>query len=266
MRETESMMDASSIDSRNSGWKALYKLGGVAAVLAVFVFRRNLGAELTALRGFWPSVVPETLPVNVAGWYELLQRNPLVGLTLLEAFDLVEYALVGLIFLAVCVALWQVSRSAMLVATASGLAGIIVYFSSNQAFTLLALSEHYAAAASEAQRVLYLAAGEASLAIYNPVAFLQGTGIYLSMFLVPLAGLIYSLVMLRSNVFNKATAVIGILANGIILTYFLFLAFAPTWLVIPFVLSAPFRVAWYFLIAIKLFKLGGKPTLEKHPM
>jgi hypothetical protein len=252
------MMDTSSIESRYFNWKPLYRVGGVAALLAVFVFRRNLGAELTALRSFWPSAVPETLPVNAAGWYELLQRNPLVGLTLLEVFDLAEYALVGLMFLAMCIALWQISRSAMLVATVSGLAGIIVYFSSNQAFALLSLSMQYKAATSEAQRIAYQAAGEALLAVNNPAVLYQGTGIYLSMLLVPMAGLIYSLVMLRSKVFNKATAVTGILANGIILTYFLFLAFAPTWLVLPYVLSAPLRVAWYFLIAIKLFKLCEK--------
>ena len=76
------------------------------------------------------------------------------------------------------------------------------------------------------------------------------------MFLVPLAGLIMSLVMLRDCIFNKATGVTGILANGLILCYFPVLAFAPSMLVLPFVLSAPLRVAWYFMLALKLFKLG----------
>jgi hypothetical protein len=242
----------------NPPWSALYKTGGIAALLAVFVFRRNLGAELMALQSVWPAAVPESLPVNSAGWFGLLQQNPLVGLILLEVFDVVEYALVGLIFLALCVALWQVNRSAMLIATVCGWAGIVVYFSSNQAFALLSLSERYTASAAEAQRAAYLAAGEALLTINNPALLHQGAGIYLTMFLVPLAGLIYSLVMFRSNIFNQPTAVTGILANGIILTYFIALAFAPAWLVLPFVLSAPLRIAWYFLIAIKLFKLGRK--------
>jgi len=250
------MTDETIVETRASTWNALYKVGGIAALLAVFVFRRNLGAELMALRSFWPSAVPETLPINAAGWFDLLQQNPLVGLTLLEVFDLVEYALVGLIFLALCVALWQVSRSAMLVATVGGLAGIIVYFNSNQAFALLSLSEQTIATTTDAQRAAFLNAGEALLAINNPAVLYQGTGIYLSMFLIPMAGLIFSIVMLRSNVFNKATAVTGVLANGIILGYFVALTFAPTLIVLPFVLSAPFRVIWYFLLAIKLFKLG----------
>jgi hypothetical protein len=243
----------------NREWSTLYKVGGVAALLAVFVFRRNLGAELTLLSSFVPGV-PKTLPVDAAEWFVLLHQYPLVGLTLLQVFDLVEYALVGLIFLAVCVALWQVNRGVMLVTTVGGLAGIMAYFVSNQAFTMLSLSERYAAAATETQRAFYLAAGEALLAWSNPGVLYQGTGIYVSMFLVPLAGLTISLVMLRSNVFNKATVVTGVIANGVVLGYFVVLAFAPMLLALPFVLSAPFRVTWYFLIAIKLFQLGKENT------
>jgi hypothetical protein len=239
----------------NSAWKALFRLGGIAALLAVFVFRRNLSAELQALRGLGLFSVPG-MPVSITGWFALLQNNPLVGLTLLNVFDLVEYALVGLIFLAVCAALWQTDRSATLVATVCGLVGIIVYFASNQAFALLALSQRYAVATSDIPRASILAAGEALLAINNPGALYQGTGIYVCMLLVPLAGLSMSLVMLRGTIFNKASAVTGILANGLILCYFPVLAFAPAMLVFPFVLSAPLRVTWYFLLALRLFKLG----------
>ena len=42
-------------------WKILYMLGAIAALLAVFVFRRNMGAELTAFRGFGVFTVPETV-------------------------------------------------------------------------------------------------------------------------------------------------------------------------------------------------------------
>ena len=239
----------------NFAWKTLYRLGGIAAMLAVFVFRRNLGAELMLLRGLIPAV-PAVLPADAAGWFDLLHQHPLIGLTLLEVFDLVEYALVGVVFLSVCVALWKVNRSAVLVATALGWAGILTYFASNQAFALLALSGRYAAATSQIQQASYLAAGEALLAINNPGAFHQGTGIYVCMFLVPLAGLSMSVIMLRGDTFNKATAVTGILANSLILCYFPILAFAPSLIVLPFVLSAPLRVIWYFLLALRLFKLA----------
>jgi hypothetical protein len=246
-------IDEKNMNSENSAWKSLYRIGGIAALLAVFVFRRNLGAELWAFNGFGLFTVPETMPARAAEWFALLQSDSFVGLTLLNIFDLVEYALLGLIFLAACAALWQTSRSATLLATVCGLAGIIVYFASNQAFAMFALSEQYAAAITEAQHAGFLAAGEALLALHE-----HGTGIYISLFLVLLAGLIISVVMLNSNVFSKATAVTGILANGFNLAYFIVLPCAPTLLALPFVLAAPFRITWYFLIVIKLFKLGKK--------
>jgi hypothetical protein len=58
--------------------------------------------------------------------------------------------------------------------------------------------------------------------------------------------------MLKSTVFNKATAIVGILANGIALFYFVALVFAPGIVWIPHTLSAPLRLIWYILIAIKL--------------
>jgi hypothetical protein len=119
-------------------WRPLYLTGGIAALLALFVFRRNLGAELTL---FGLPAVPKVLPADAAGWFDLLQQHPLTGLTLLEVFDLA-----GLVFLALGVALWRVSRSAVLVATGAGLTGIVVYLASNPAFGLLALSSRYAVA------------------------------------------------------------------------------------------------------------------------
>jgi len=243
--------------------KILYRLGAIAALLAVFVFRRNLGAEL-ALLGMFGIIdgVPTTPITSAIDWFNLFQDNRLAGLTLLNFFDLVEYALLGLIFLALYDALRQTNRSAMVIATTAGLVGITVYFASNQAFAMLALSERYAAATTDVQRSMYLAAGEALLAINNPESIYQGTGIYISLFLVLFAGLIISVAMLQSDVFSKATAVTGLLANGIGLCYFLTLAFAPAIFWIPHPISAPFRVIWYFLIALRLFKLGNAEVKE----
>ena len=79
--------------------KILLRSGAIAALLAVFVFRRNLGAELTLLHSIGLIPVPETPPVTTADWFTLLQTHPWVGITLLGAFDLVETILVGVFFL-----------------------------------------------------------------------------------------------------------------------------------------------------------------------
>jgi hypothetical protein len=254
---SQSTDQAADFEIADAGWKSLYKIGGAAALVAVLFFRRNFGTEMIAFRGFGIYDVPAAHPSNAVGWFTLLQDDKILGLILLDVVDLVNYALVGLIFLALYGALRRVSECAMVTATTFGFAGIAVYFASNQAFAMLSLSDQYAAATTDAQRSRFLAAGEALLAINNPGTIYQGTGIHTSLFLVLLAGLIISIVMLRSSVFSKATAWVGIVANGICLLHFVALAFVPALIAFPTSISAPFRVTWYVLIALKLFRLGS---------
>lgn len=240
--------------------KGLYRTGAVAALVATIFFRRNISAELFGFKGFGLFDVPATFPESAEDWFAQFQADRLLGLALFDVFDLVNYFLVGLIFLALYAALRRTSQGAMLVATVLGLLGITVHFASNQAFSMLDLSDQYAAATTEAQRAILLASGEAMLAVH------QGTGSYLGLFLVTLAGLIISIVMLRSSVFSRATAWVGILANGLALFYFPAVALAPVLALgpemaaLPIVISAPFRILWYVLIAVGLLRLARNPS------
>jgi hypothetical protein len=195
-------------------------------------------------------------PSSAFDWFVLLQDSQFLGLILLDLFDIVNYVLVGLIFLALYGALRRANKVATTVATASCLVGVAVYMASNQAFAMLALSDQYAVASTEAMRATFLAAGEALLAIHNPA------GIHLGLLLVALAGLIASVVMLQSRVFGKATAILGLVANSLVLTYYVALPLVPTIAFLFPAASAPFRLLWYILIAWRLFQLGrGSPDV-----
>jgi len=237
-------------------WKTLYIAGGAAALLAVIVFRRNWSAELTAFHGFGIFEIPNPLPSNALEWYALLQKDPFVGLSLFNLFDLINFALVGVIFVALYAMLRNVNKSLMLMAIASGLVGVAVYLSSNQALEMFNLSKQYVVATTETQRSILLTAGDVLLVTNHPETPFQATGIHVGLFLVLIAGLLISVVMLQSKLFGKAAAVCGILANGLALLGFIAFAFGPTISWIPPTLSAPFRMIWYMLIAIKLFKLA----------
>ncbi|MEJ2736167.1 MAG: DUF4386 family protein, partial [Anaerolineae bacterium] len=206
-------------DSKDGAWRLLCFLGGAAALIAVVVFRRHFGTELTLLMDM--GIIDMEPPSSAFDWFALLQDNRFLGLVLLDLFDIVNYLLVGLIFLALYGALRRANKAAMMVATASALVGIAVYLASNQAFALLALSDRYAAASADAMQAMFLAAGEALLAIHDPA------GVQLSLLLLALAGLIASVVMLRSRVFGKATATVGLVANSLVLTYFVALPVVP---------------------------------------
>jgi hypothetical protein len=236
---------------RASSWRFLYLAGGTAALAAVLLFRRYFSVEMMQFHGFGLFAVPEEMPAGAAEWFGVLQAYGFTGLLLLDLFDLVNYALVGLIFLALYGALRQTAKGILLLAMACAFAGITVYFASNQTFAMLNLSDRHAAATSAVEEALFLAAGEALLAIHT-----RGTGMQLSLFLVLVGGLLVSLIMLRSSVFNTAAATAGILANGIGLGYFIALPFDPAYIWFFPTFSAPFRMLWYILIAIKLFQLA----------
>jgi hypothetical protein len=135
---------------------------------------------------------------------------------------------------------------------------------------MLSLSDQYAAAATEAQRTTLLAAGQAMLAInrFSDPGAHPGAGGYMSLLLIAAAGMITSVVMLRSDVFNRATAYVGILASGLDLAYCVAFAFVPAvdseLLAVCFISAAGlFLMIWHILIGRRLFQLGADHRKEK---
>jgi hypothetical protein len=225
--------DAETAESR---WHWLYRIGGAAALItAVFI-------PIQAIVFIaWP---PSS---TVIDYFTLFQGNWLRGLLDLDLLLIVDQALLIPMLLALYVALRRSSESFMAIATTLGLVGIVLYFASREAtFTMLSLSDQYAAATTDAQRAMFLAAGQAMLAIYNGAAF------QLSYVLGSVAGIAISVVMLRSNIFSKLTAYMGILANVIG-----FGLYVPTIGVYLSLISVvPFLWIWYILIARRLFQLS----------
>jgi hypothetical protein len=253
---TQSVLEVDDRPDVAPGWSSLYIMGGAAALIAVVLFRRNLGTELVTFQGFGLLDVPAGHPGSALGWFRLLQSNKLVGLALYDLADVINYGLLSLTFLALYGALRTVSSGGMALATVCALGGTVAYGVSNQAFSMLNLSQRYWAATSETQRAMLESAGEALLSIHNPGTIYQSTGVYAALLLVPLAGLISSIVMLRSSVFGKRTAWVGVVANGVVLGHFVALAFAPALIAIPTAASAPFRVIWHVLVGLRLLRLG----------
>jgi len=231
---------------QNQDWATLYRTGGIAALLAAVLFRRNFGAEVSLFTGM------EAIPHSATEWYTQLQGNPFVSLSFLAVFDIANYALVGLIFLALGVTFWQAHKGAAAIALASGLVGITVSIASNISLTMLSFSQQYAAATSEAQKAALLTAGQTILATNNPLATSPGTGAYISLLLIALSGLLFSVLMLSTN---RATAIVGLLASGCDLGYCLTFAFAPPFLQVIWLASGGlFWMIWHLLVARILLK------------
>jgi hypothetical protein len=189
-------------------------------------------------------------PSTVQEWFTLFQSNRLVGLLDLDLLMLAGYILYVPTLLALYVALRRTNESFMAIATALGLISVVVYLTSNPSLSMLLLSEQYTGATSEAQRSLLLAAGQTMLAMW------QGTAYDVGYVLSGVAGLIVALVMLRSNVFSKTTAYLGVATNA--------LALVPptvgTFGIILSLLSLIPLIGWDVLVGRRLLEAGGIGT------
>jgi hypothetical protein len=250
------MKSMKSIDTgAASSYGILYKIGGVAALLAAIFFRRLLDAEyslLTMMGAFNQAPVIES--GSISEWFDLLHTHPLLGFIQLSFGDVVNIVLVGLLFLALFVALKRENRSMMTLALFLSVIAVSVNISSNQAFALNSLSNLFASVTTEAQKSSLLIAGQAILAIHNNATF-SGSGINPSFLFITIAGLMISVVMMQNNVFGRITACFGLIANITGLAYYAVLIFTPRAVFIPLSISAPFLLVWYILAGIRLLKL-----------
>ena len=227
-----------------ASWRPLYRIGGAAALTV---------ASLTVVQ--IAVFVASPPPTTVIGYFQLLQSSRLLGLLDLDLLSIANFGLTGLVFLALYGALRRASPALTAIALVACLVGVATYFASNTAFNMLILSNQYAAATTEVQRAAALAAGQATLAIY------QGTAFDVSYVLAAISGLLIAAVMLRSRIFTRWTASAGVAAFALGLI-------PPTAGMIGLACSlaslAPLLL-WEILVARGLFRLGRGPGDEEAP-
>jgi hypothetical protein len=227
-------------------YKGLYKLGGAAALIVV-------GLTLCEIIGLSFYSQPDT----VSGWFMLFQSNRIIGLLDFWGLEVPMYAMFTIVFLALYFALKNANKSLMAIALAFALLGIGTFFATNNPFSMLSLSSQYAAATTEAQRSTLLAAGQAVLANTNQ----RGVGGFnLGLFLVSVAGLIVSVVMLQSSSFSRLTAYVGIAAYALSLADYLREALTLSAAIALLVIlpGALFLMTWFVLVGRRLLQLGRR--------
>src|SRR5215213_9466198 len=217
-------------------WQTLHRVSGMAA-LAVLVL---IPIQMVVFF-IWP------LPSSVIGWFTLFHDNALVGLLDMDLLLIVDYLLLIGVFSALWASLRRANESLMAIALILQLVATASYLASTVAFEMLSLSNQYATAVTDAERPLFLAAGQAMLVTW------QGTAFDVSYVLSALATLIISAVMLRSHhLFSKTTGYAGLSAGvlmlvpptaGLIGVFFSLLSLVPL-------------VIWLALIARRLLRSG----------
>jgi hypothetical protein len=175
----------------------LYRLGGAAALVIAVLLPGEIAVYALVPRA-------DTVIERMA----LFRDHWLTGLLSLDLLGMICYLAFVPTILALHYALRKTSRSVMAVATVLFFVGIADFFATNTAFPMLSLSRQYAAAATDAERAMFLAAGQSMLTLFNENAFL------VSYVIVSASWVMISAVMLRSRAFSRFTACSGILAGA----------------------------------------------------
>ena len=231
-----------------SQWQFIYKLGGMAAIGAVLV------GVLEILITFLPG--GNTVQETVQDWFMLFQQNWFMGLRDLGLLNIMLDALALLIFFALYFAHRESPYQpyAALAGVVSFL-GIGVFLATNRAFPMLALSWQYAAATTDAQRAVIEAAGQSMLSVGQS----HTPGTFLGFFLTEAAGVMMSVVMLRAKIFSKASAYTGIIGFALLAAFEILSSFVAGLSAVMMgfaMVGGLLSMAWYILVALRLFQLG----------
>jgi hypothetical protein len=238
-------------ENGHSEWNSIYKIGGVAALSAVLVGLVEI--VITFLPG------GNTPQETVLDWFKLFQGNWFMGLRNLGLLNIILNTLAILIYFALyAVHRHDRNKPYATLAVLIAFIGIGVFYATNRAFPMLALSRQYAAATTDLQRAMLEAAGQSSIFVGES----HTPGTFLGFFLLEVSGTMISLVMLRSKIFSKVTAYAGIFGFGILLVFEFFSSFVSGLSMVTLILAlfgGLLSMAWYILIARRLFQLGQNP-------
>lgn len=232
---------------RAARWQTLCTLGGVAALLTVLTALSEIG--ITFLPGGYASAN------NVREWFALLQNNPFLGLRNLGLLNIVMTALGIPMTFALYWTHRKTNPQSAALALILSFVGVTVFYATNRAFPMLALSAQYSAAASEAERAALEAAGQAMLSVGQS----HTPGTFPAFFFSETAGILMAVVLLRGRRFYPFAAWAGIAGYGLLMVFEILSSFVPAWhdpILILAMIGGLANIAWYILVALGLLRLG----------
>ncbi len=220
-------------------WKDLYRVGGISSILIAAGVVFAIAAYF-----IWPYQDSSSAMEAI---FRSLQTQPLAGFLSLDLVMLLIAPINLLMFLAIYAALKPINESYTLIALALILIAVILVIQSRPLVEMAVLSEKYSTASTNIEKTKYLAAGE------TLHAYFSGTAWTIQTFFFMIAGIIFSVMMLRSKFFSKITAWLGIFNSVVGMGFFL-----PTIGLPLLFLNTIATIPWCILVARDFFHLHQK--------
>lgn len=190
-------------------------------------------------------------PESAQECFAILLENRLYGLLRLDILTVFIIPLYYLLFYSLYIALKETDHSLVTISTVFAFAGLTLFLATPSVFSYLLLSDKFASSTSELQKSQLIAAGEAILAS----DMWHGTGARIGGLLLQTGAFLISVVMMKSNIFNKLTALTGIATHGLDLLHIIIGFFLPALGNVLMFIAGPLYLLWFPLVGFRLFKL-----------
>jgi hypothetical protein len=232
------MIDNSCPDSSQ---KTIFWIGGFTCMILIAYSLVTL--FIMSIIGGPPETIEQT--------FSILRENRLNGLLRLDILTVFVMPLYYLLFYSLYIALNKTDHALVTISIIFAFAGLTLFLATPSVFSYLYLSDKFSAAITELQKNQLLAAGESLLAS----DMWHGTGARVGGLLLQTGALIISVVMLRSNVFSRFTALTGITSHGLDLLHIIIGFFIPSLGNALMFIAGPLYLLWFPLVGLRLYKL-----------
>ena len=243
-------MSELSTNGKQSTWSGVYKIGSVAILIAIPIYLLDIGISLT-VRG--ADIRPDAL--TAIDLFSLYQENWLLGFRALGLINIAALVVSVPFFVALYGEQLRECRAYATLSLIVWLLGATMYITNNVAVPMSVLSDKYASATTDFQRTLLAAAGEAMIA--RGADFTPGS--FMGFFLTEIGAVGFSFIMLRSRVFGRLIAFLGIVGFFLLSIFTVCSTFFPALFGLGTVIAmigGLSGMAWYILIAFRLLRLG----------
>jgi hypothetical protein len=221
--------------------KTVHWLGGTSCfILLGYSFATLL---IMTIIGGPPGTVEET--------YSILSENIWTGLLRMDILTVFVMPFYYLLFYSLYLALSNDDQAMSAISVILVFAGVTLFLATPSVFSYWHLSEKFASAGSDAQRDQLLAAGEAIIAS----DMWHGTGARIGGLLLQTGALLISVVMLRTRVFSRVTAITGIATHGLDLAHILIGFFSPAIGNTLMFVAGPLYLVWFPLVGSRLYRI-----------
>lgn len=178
----------------------------------------------------------------------MLEENRFTALLRLDVLT----TLYHLLFLGLYIALSKTHEMGVTLMLLLGCAGLTLFLAAPSFVSWITLSDKFALATDNGQKILLLAAGETILVTdlwHSSSAFVGGL-------LLQTSTLLISVVMLRGDTFRKSTTWVGVVTHGLDLAHIPFRLFIPPVGVCPLMIGGTLYLAWFPLLTWDFFRLA----------